>query len=295
MLPRFSKIQDAFAHLEVPETVARQALTIAWAVLDPPDGRGRGYDALTQSTGYANVTIGRALEVLKHVEGFRTTRAGARALDPLELTWSDGSSPDELIDDEEIMQEVTEGVRRRQGAAQRQLQASVGDFPEVPEETEPVDDLLELGASTIPVLSDTTVALLRNPRRGMIDVEEAFAHIVTAGATAQEDFAAIAKLNERMSVPHTTVTVYTEALQERLDGAFTNFAEAFSHSTGYTMPSVRSTCPICLHSVVKPVCLDCGHLVCHACVTSPYLYRHDHQVKCPMCKRVGTWRKVYTT
>ena len=122
---------------------------------------------------------------------------------------------------------------------------------------------------------------------------EAYCRVLQAGTTAQESFSIISQLNDLTGISHATPTVYTDTLQDQLDEAFTEFADKFSEATGYTMPSIRSTCPICLHGVVKPVCLDCGHLVCHSCVMSPYLYRPDLQLKCPMCKRVGTWRKVY--
>lgn len=297
MLPRLTRIQDALAVQEVQGRVAQQALVLAWILLDPPDGNFRSTEELCQSSGYATITVERALNALSLVDGFQKAGAGSRVVDAASWVWpEDGSEAcPERGDDIYLFRTITGAAQRRRNANGQRLWHDDGleEGPDPADGNDHEGPIAIIPTQSPPALAENAVALIKRPRHDMSTLGEAYCRVLQAGTTAQESFSIISQLNDLTGISHATPTVYTDTLQDQLDEAFTEFADKFSEATGYTMPSIRSTCPICLHGVVKPVCLDCGHLVCHSCVMSPYLYRPDLQLKCPMCKRVGTWRKVY--
>lgn len=55
---------------------------------------------------------------------------------------------------------------------------------------------------------------------------------------------------------------------------------------------VIANCPICIMSVVEPVCIDCGHVVCGECIKK--LTKNFYlQIDCPCCRQIGNYRKIY--
>jgi len=287
MLPRFSEIHRSLTAFEVPSRLAQQAATVAWGVLDPPDGQVRSIDSLIDTTGYARLTVDRAVNALKRLHGFQKIRTGIKVVNPDAWVHLPDGDDSERLDDEDAMRKVSVGIQRRKSTA-------AADWWD----EEPVAVMEDEQPQEVPVaesvpLNDTAVALLRRGASDMSPVTDAFQVLMRAGDAARDTFELIGRLNQRHNIPHTSRNVYTDSVQETMDEVFSDFTQAFSEATGYNAPPIRSCCPICLHCVVVPVCLDCGHLVCHSCVVSPYLHKQDGRVKCPMCKKMGLWRKIY--
>jgi C3HC4-type zinc finger (RING finger) protein len=344
MLPRFTRIQEAVEDLDVPKRTVNQAAAISWALLVPPDGRKRSASFLAGTTGYAEVTVERMLNVLKQVRGFFYSPRGASVPEPLAWIWDENSQDsEEKGADAVIFQKICLDIQRRKGVSM----LNAGPGPEIENPLQQIalrrDGGLDEGMHEIdeamhdidegmldtdegmpdineglnhddewealpvimsprrppspPMLTGCAVALLRSTRSDLETtfppVHEAFEELIRAGRSVQEELLLISHLNERNNIPHTTPNIYTDMQQQRLEERLDGFISSFSNATGYTPPTIKSCCPICQTCVTKPVCLDCGHLVCHACITSPYIVDFDGRVKCPMCKSIGQWRKVY--
>lgn len=124
-------------------------------------------------------------------------------------------------------------------------------------------------------------------------LRERFAHCVQEVTDIREDYVLLKRLSDNNDISYDTPNPFLDAHQKRMDEAIGAFVGIISEQTGYQPPIVRCTCPICLDTVREAVCLDCGHLACQECLTDPLIARHQDMVKCPLCSKMGRWRKLY--
>jgi hypothetical protein len=90
------------------------------------------------------------------------------------------------------------------------------------------------------------------------------------------------------------VKAFDKETNEEMSESFLALSDGLDNATGFTLPRVRSTCPICTENVIVPYALDCGHLLCKDCILNPSYKKMDNgrKVRCPYCREDYTFRKI---
>ena len=264
---------------------------------------------LSEIAVYEQCWIRNLKRQLLKIPYFKENEGWYCCLQPEELLWPQGAA-DEC--DARIFSKVCDDVEKRRLHKERQhandedeefLSESPQTQPEEHRGASDFEDYQHLVDEVYnpPIVDRPTKTVDPNIVRLIKDrgvpahtlLQEKFAICMQQVGEIREDLSLIQRLSDNNNVPYETPNAFLESHQKRMDDAINSFIDTVTSQTGYKPPPVRCTCPICLDIVRDAVCIDCGHVACHECLSDPLVPRHGDMVKCPLCSKLGRWRKLY--
>jgi hypothetical protein len=317
LIPRYSLIDDALNHGSRTKHTIR---TLATFVLEHTCATG--IQDLAQRSEYNPSWVRRHLHFFQGLAGFEVHRDTVMCVDQNPWVWPTmESAPDE---DVLMYQKILDDVPRRRVMRERSLRRaddasygeddSFGTYSEQESSTSEYEDYQHLvdealtgraaepaPPAPVPVVDREVAAILEAPESGPVTLRQTATktcdlalHCLKEAQLVRRNLEMIRMLNADNGLPPDTMTPYFDAHQRRLDESVAGFLRSLSEQTGYRVPQVRTSCPICLDCVKQPCCMDCGHVACLECLSHPSNPRFEgDKLLCPLCKNLGAWRKMY--
>jgi hypothetical protein len=316
-IPRYLLIDGALDHGSRTKHTVR---TLATFVLQTPCATTT--EDLAQRTEYNPSWIQRHVRYLNALPGFEVFRDTIVCADRNPWVWPTvASAPEEdvnmyqkILDDVPRRRVMRERTQRRADDASYGEDDSYGTYSEEGSSTSEYENYQHLVDEALtarvtdppppppaPVVDREVAAILEAPESCPVTLRVAASktcdlalRCVKEAQLVRRNLEMIRMLNADNALPHDTMTPYFDAHQRRLDESVAGFLQSLSEQTGYRVPQVRASCPICLDVVRKPCCMDCGHVACMDCLCHPSNPRFEgDKLVCPLCKNLGGWRRMY--